>query len=185
MIGITGIVERDWSNGRNSDLILSLFISPFGIEAIIFCPEINITPVFIPANRQIGQCVKSVKSLLSVIRVNFHHKRCRLIYICSFTRIALFYNQTVAMSTFRIKLSLFINYFVFAILLNSVGTVILLVQTYFGVNKRQASYLDPFKDLSIAVASFIVGAFISRIGYKKSMLLGLFWWRSPVLPSPP
>ena len=39
------------------------------------------------------------------------------------------------MSTFRIKLSLFINYFVFAILLNSVGTVILLVQTYFGVNK--------------------------------------------------
>jgi fucose permease len=77
------------------------------------------------------------------------------------------------MSTFRIKLSLFINYFVFAILLNSVGTIILLVQTYFGVNKKQASYLDPFKDLSIAVASFLVGAFISRIGYKKSMLLGL------------
>ena len=77
------------------------------------------------------------------------------------------------MSTFRIKLSLFINYFVFAILLNSVGTVILLVQTYFGVNKKEASYLDPFKDLSIAVASFIVGAFISKIGYKKSMLIAL------------
>ena len=77
------------------------------------------------------------------------------------------------MSTFRIKLSLFINYFVFAILLNSVGTVILLVQTYFGANAKQASYLDPFKDLSIAVASFLVGAFISKIGYKKSMLLAL------------
>lgn len=77
------------------------------------------------------------------------------------------------MSTFRIKLSLFINYFVFAILLNSVGTVIALVQSYFSVSAKQASYLDPFKDLSIAVASFIVGAFISKIGYKKSMLLAL------------
>lgn len=76
-------------------------------------------------------------------------------------------------SNFKIKASLFLNYFVFAILLNSVGTVILLVQTYFGVNKQEASYLDPFKDISIAVASFIVGAFVSRIGYKKSMLIAL------------
>jgi fucose permease len=78
------------------------------------------------------------------------------------------------MNNLRIKLSLFLNYFVFAILLNSVGTVILLVQTYFSVNKQEASYLDPFKDISIAIASFIVGAFISRIGYKKSMLIALF-----------
>jgi MFS transporter, FHS family, glucose/mannose:H+ symporter len=78
------------------------------------------------------------------------------------------------MSNFRIKLSLFLNYFVFAILLNSVGTVILLVQTYFSVSKQDASYLDPYKDISIAIASFIVGAFISRIGYKKSMLIALF-----------
>lgn len=77
------------------------------------------------------------------------------------------------MNNFRIKLSLFLNYFVFAILLNSVGTVILLVQTYFSVNKQEASYLDPYKDISIAIASFIVGAFISRIGYKKSMLIAL------------
>jgi fucose permease len=77
------------------------------------------------------------------------------------------------MNHFRIKLSLFLNYFVFAILLNSVGTVILLVQTYFSVNKQEASYLDPFKDISVAVASFFVGAFISRIGYKKSMLIAL------------
>ncbi|XVJ67076.1 MAG: MFS transporter [Lacibacter sp.] len=77
------------------------------------------------------------------------------------------------MNTFRVKLSLFLNYFVFAILLNSVGTVILLVQTYFSVNKQEASYLDPYKDISIAVASFIVGAFISRIGYKKSLLIAL------------
>lgn len=77
------------------------------------------------------------------------------------------------MQNFRIKLSLFLNYFVFAILLNSVGTVILLVQTYFLVSKKGASYLDPFKDLSIAIASFIVGAVITKIGYRKSMIIAL------------
>lgn len=76
-------------------------------------------------------------------------------------------------TNFKIKVSIFLNYFVFAILLNSVGTVILLVQTYFHVNKQEASYLDPFKDISIAVASFIVGGFVSRVGYKKSMLTAL------------
>jgi fucose permease len=77
------------------------------------------------------------------------------------------------MPTSRIKISIFINYFLFAILLNSIGTVILLVQSYFHVTKFQAAFLDPFKDFSIAIASFIVGAFISRIGYRKSMLIGL------------
>ncbi|HVM87261.1 MAG TPA: MFS transporter [Puia sp.] len=73
----------------------------------------------------------------------------------------------------RIKFSIFLNYFLFAILLNSIGTVILLVQSYFRVSEKQAAWLDPFKDFSIAIASFIVGAFISRIGYKKSMLIAL------------
>lgn len=77
------------------------------------------------------------------------------------------------MPTSRIKFSIFLNYFLFAILLNSIGTVILLVQTYFKVSEPEAALLDPFKDISIAVASFIVGAFISRIGYKKSMLIAL------------
>ncbi len=77
------------------------------------------------------------------------------------------------MPTSRIKFSIFLNYFLFAILLNSIGTVILLVQTSFKVSEPQAALLDPFKDISIAVASFIVGAFISRIGYKKSMLIAL------------
>jgi FHS family glucose/mannose:H+ symporter-like MFS transporter len=77
------------------------------------------------------------------------------------------------MPTSRIKFSIFLNYFLFAILLNSIGTVILLVQTYFKVSEPEAALLDPFKDISIAVASFIVGAFISRIGYRKSMLIAL------------
>ena len=77
------------------------------------------------------------------------------------------------MNNWRIKLSLFINYFVFAILLNSVGTVILQVQNNYSVTQGAASILEAFKDLSIAIASFLVASYIARIGYKRSMLLAL------------
>lgn len=77
------------------------------------------------------------------------------------------------MSNWKIKLSLFLNYFVFAILLNSVGTVILQVQGNFGISESSASVLEAFKDLSIALVSFLVASFITRIGYKNSMLIAL------------
>jgi FHS family glucose/mannose:H+ symporter-like MFS transporter len=77
------------------------------------------------------------------------------------------------MSNWRIKLSLFLNYFVFAILLNSVGTVILQVQSNFGISESSASVLEAFKDLSIAIVSFLVASYIVRIGYKNSMLIAL------------
>jgi len=77
------------------------------------------------------------------------------------------------MSNWKIKLSLFLNYFVFAILLNSVGTVILQVQSNFGISESSASVLEAFKDLSIAVVSFLVASYIARIGYKNSMLIAL------------
>jgi MFS transporter, FHS family, glucose/mannose:H+ symporter len=77
------------------------------------------------------------------------------------------------MQNWRIKLSLFLNYFVFAILLNSVGTVILQVQNNYGVTQSSASILEAFKDLSIAIVSFLVASYIARIGYKRSMLLAL------------
>ena len=79
------------------------------------------------------------------------------------------------MNNWQIKLSLFINYFVFAILLNSVGTVILQVQNNYGITQGAASILEAFKDLSIAIASFLVASYITRIGYKRSMLLALFF----------
>lgn len=79
----------------------------------------------------------------------------------------------LAMSNFRIKLSLFLNYFVFAILLNSVGTVILQVQNNFDVSKGSASILEAFKDFSIAIASFLIASYVNRIGYKKTMLIAL------------
>ncbi len=77
------------------------------------------------------------------------------------------------MQNLRIKISLFINYFIFAILLNSVGTVILQVQNNYDVSQGTASILEAFKDLSIAVTSFLIGSYVVRIGYKKSMLLAL------------
>ena len=57
--------------------------------------------------------------------------------------------------------------------MNSVGTVILQVQTTYGITESSASVLEAFKDLSIAGMSFLVASYISKIGYKKSMLLAL------------
>ncbi len=72
-----------------------------------------------------------------------------------------------------VRLSLFINYFVFAILLNSVGIVILKSQKLYGVDELQASMLELFKDLPIAFVSFVIASFLPRIGYKKAMLTAL------------
>ncbi len=72
-----------------------------------------------------------------------------------------------------IKIAMYLNYFVFAILLNSVGIVILKSQKNYGVNEIQASILEAFKDLPIAIVSFLIASFLPRIGYKKAMLIGL------------
>jgi MFS transporter, FHS family, glucose/mannose:H+ symporter len=77
------------------------------------------------------------------------------------------------MANWQIKLSLFLNYFVFAILLNSVGTVILQVQGNYGISESSASILEAFKDLTIAGVSFLVASYIVRIGYKNSMLIAI------------
>lgn len=77
------------------------------------------------------------------------------------------------MKNAQIRLALFLNYFVFAILLNSVGTVILQVQGNFGISKGGASILEAFKDLSIAITSFLVASFVVKIGYKRAMLFAL------------
>lgn len=73
----------------------------------------------------------------------------------------------------KVRLSLYINYFVFAILLNSVGIVILKSQKVYGVDELAASTLELFKDMPIAIVSFIMASFLPRIGYKNSMLIGL------------
>lgn len=55
------------------------------------------------------------------------------------------------MTIWKVKLSLFLNYFIFAILLNCVGTVILEVINHYQITKSQAGTLDAYKDITIAV----------------------------------
>ncbi|GAC16647.1 MFS transporter [Aliiglaciecola lipolytica] len=64
-------------------------------------------------------------------------------------------------------------YFIFAILLNSVGTVILQSINSFDISKPVASSLEGFKDLSIAFVSFAIAAFVPRVGYKLAMMAAL------------
>lgn len=68
---------------------------------------------------------------------------------------------------------LVLTYIVFAILLNSVGTVILQVIHEYGVSKKSASILEGFKDIPIALVSFFVASFLPRIGYKAGLIIGL------------
>ena len=77
------------------------------------------------------------------------------------------------MQHWPVKLSLFLNYFVFAILLNSVGTVILQVQNSYGVTESAAAILEAFKDLPIAITSFLIASYVARIGYRRTMLAAL------------
>ena len=72
-----------------------------------------------------------------------------------------------------IKAALFLNYFVFAALLNSVGILVERSQTIYGVAKPEAAVLELFKDLTIAFVSFLVGSILPKLGYKKAMLIGL------------
>lgn len=77
------------------------------------------------------------------------------------------------MKNLGIKISLYLNYFVFAILLNSVGIVIERVQEVYKITESDASVLEAYKDLSIAIVSFVIASFLPRFGYKKAMLTGL------------
>lgn len=76
-------------------------------------------------------------------------------------------------SKWPVKLCLFGNYFLFAILLNSVGTAILQVQNSYAVSASEASILEAFKDLSIAITSFLTASLMVRLGYKRAMLIAL------------
>lgn len=71
------------------------------------------------------------------------------------------------------KWAMYLNFFVFAILLNSVGIVILKSINNYGVTELQASTLELFNDMPVAIVSFLFASFIPKIGYKKTMIIGL------------
>jgi len=77
------------------------------------------------------------------------------------------------MKKWPIVMSLILTYVIFAILLNSVGTVILQVIHHFAVAKQNASVLEGFKDIPIAVVSFLLASLLPRFGYKQSLQVGL------------
>ncbi|CCQ10076.1 Predicted trehalose permease, MFS family, FucP subfamily [Pseudoalteromonas luteoviolacea B = ATCC 29581] len=77
------------------------------------------------------------------------------------------------MNKTKIIIAIAMCYFVFAILLNSVGTVILQSIQAFGVSKAEAATLEGFKDIPIAIVSFLIASFIPRVGYKVALMLAL------------
>ena len=77
------------------------------------------------------------------------------------------------MNRLRMIAALGLIYIVFAILLNSVGTVILQSMATFGIDKPEASALERYKDLTIAFVSFLVASFLPLIGYRRAMMLSL------------
>ena len=77
------------------------------------------------------------------------------------------------MNRWRILLALGLIYMLFAVLLNSAGTVILQSIATFGVDKPQASILEACKDLTIAASSLLVASFLPALGFRRSMMLGL------------
>jgi fucose permease len=77
------------------------------------------------------------------------------------------------MSRTRILVALALIYMLFAVLLNSVGTVILQSIVTFGVDKPTASLLEACKDLTIAASSLVVASFLPALGYRRAMLVAL------------
>jgi fucose permease len=77
------------------------------------------------------------------------------------------------MNRIRMIAALALIYMIFAILLNSVGTVILQSIATFGIDKPEASALERYKDLTIAFTSFLVASFLPMFGYRRSMMLAL------------
>lgn len=73
----------------------------------------------------------------------------------------------------RKKAALALAYFLFAILLNSVGTVMMQVQEAFAVSKSAATHLEAYKDLTIAFTSFLVAPFLPRLGFQRAILAGV------------
>ncbi len=71
-----------------------------------------------------------------------------------------------------ILISLVLSYMIYAVLLNSVGTVILQSIQSFGISKESGSLLEASKDFSIAIISFVTASYLPRFGYRRAMILG-------------
>ena len=76
-------------------------------------------------------------------------------------------------STGLIRGAVVLVYMVFGALLNSVGSINLLAVQSMGVTRADAALLDAYKDLPIAIVSFLVASLLPRLGLRRAMLIGL------------
>ncbi len=72
-----------------------------------------------------------------------------------------------------IRSAVILVYMVFGALLNSVGSINLLAVQSMGVTRADAAVLDAYKDLPIAIVSFLVASLLPRLGLRRAMLIGL------------
>ncbi len=77
------------------------------------------------------------------------------------------------MARWRAGFALILVYMIYAVLLNSVGTVILQSILSFHITKPEGSILEACKDLSIAGVSFAVASFMPRLGYQRAIVIAL------------
>lgn len=77
------------------------------------------------------------------------------------------------MNRLRAGFALILVYMIYAVLLNSVGTVILQSILSFHITKPEGSILEACKDLSIAGVSFAVASFMPRLGYQRAIIIAL------------
>ena len=69
--------------------------------------------------------------------------------------------------------ALFLVYLLFGGVLNSVGSVNLLAVQGLGVARAEVALLDAYKDLPIALVSFLLASALPRLGLKRAMLIAL------------
>jgi MFS transporter, FHS family, glucose/mannose:H+ symporter len=77
------------------------------------------------------------------------------------------------MKNMQLKVALLFNFALPALLLNCVGIFVLNLTNNYGITAGMAGWLEPFKDFSILICSFLLVSYIPRMGYKKTLLIGL------------
>ena len=77
------------------------------------------------------------------------------------------------MNRLRAGFALILVYMIYAVLLNSVGTVILQSILSYHITKPEGSILEACKDLSIAGVSFAIASFMPRLGYQRAIVIAL------------
>lgn len=81
--------------------------------------------------------------------------------------------EVIKKSHFFAWFMLIFSFFMPAVLLNTVGAVILNLVNEMHVSMGAASWLEAFKDMSIMIGAFILASFIPSFGYKRSLIVGV------------